>query len=165
MMQDIFPPDSSSTFKNLNKKMSLTEIDHSTTNITHFLNAVSITRKVNFQLSRENPNNYLVQECPKTYNLGYVTPRKSVFLNRINSVLLDIHCFGFFQKWLDIYFFKITLQNAIVFKWNSAENVKVLAIEDLGLSFFILGVGTILSLIVFIFEVMFKRTRLNKGKF
>lgn len=160
MMQDLFPPDSSPLFKSLNHKMKLIEKYLSTSNITYDLQSIGITRKENFKLSREAVvgDNYLVPECPKIYNLAYAVPAKSVFLQRINTVLLDIHCHGFFHKWFDEFSFKITLENTQLFKIKPRGGVKILTAEDLELSIIILCGGLVLSAMVFVSEILWRRT-------
>jgi hypothetical protein len=163
MMQDLFPNDSSETYKSLNTKMKLMTFDHdiNTTQITYDMNAVSVTRKLNFQLSRENLNNHLVTECPKIYNLGYATARKSVYLERINEILLDIHCFGLFQKWLDEFVFRISLENAKATRDWRKKPSKTLTLLDLQLSFYILIGGLVISNLVLFVEIFCTKFRGN----
>lgn len=157
MMDDLFPPDSVGTLDRLRKKMVLIQ---STSSLMDKVvvddKVVSVTRK---ELIPQSYAKYfsarkvhLIQECPRTYNLGYVGQKNSVFMDRVNEVLLRLNNGGFHVKWirdLNYNYTWITLKRDGIFHEDS---FKVLTIRDFQLPFFILGFGAGISLITLLFE-------------
>lgn len=157
MLDDIFPPGSTGMLGVLREKMVLT---NSTSSLMEAIaregKLVAMTRK---ELMEQSYSKYfasrqvhLVPQCPRSYNLAFFGPKHSVFMERINEVLLHLNNGGFHEKWIrDLHFNYtwITLKEHGNFHEDS---FKVLTVEDLLLPFFILAIGCCLAAAVFVLE-------------
>ncbi|CAO1388076.1 unnamed protein product [Diamesa tonsa] len=96
---------------------------------------------------------HLIPECPKIYNLGYMTAKSSVFLERINQILLDIQRYGLMEKWIRDINFMTTLQYIRDFDEDNI-NVKILSMKDLQFPFFLLLLRCTTSFGMWVVEIL-----------
>lgn len=162
MMADLFPEDSSATFKDLHDKMKLLSADLSAIDVLDVSKVATVTRKTTLKLADDNKDTFLIPECPRAYNLAYVVPKHSVYLSRIDALLLDAQCFGLLAKWIQDINFNVTLGNSLKFQ-AIESNFKVLTINDLQLPFYILVIGILISTIVLLFERLLARQLNARG--
>lgn len=116
----------------------------------------TVTRKSSVNLDNAifftNKELYLVNECPRNYNLAYVLPKNSIFLERVNAILLRCLNGGLVYKWVNDMAFNTTIYNLNRFGGYYVAAYKILTVQDLQLPFYILVVGFCLGLISFIME-------------
>lgn len=155
MLTDIFPEDSSETYRVLHTRMfvdtrpELTALD--IINMGH----ATVTRKTTLRVMKEDTLVHLVPECPRNYNLAFVLAANSVFLEPINAIILDIISFGLVKKWIEDAEYAVKLESV---KMNPPESssARVLNLNDIQLPFFILFFGVFIALIVFVVEKVLK---------
>lgn len=154
MLADLFPEDSSDTYRTLHDRMVLlAKTELSATNIFS-MGMASVTRKTSSKLSKEQYSVYLIPDCPRNYNLAFLLSKHSVFLETINSILLDISQFGHIDKWIDEINFKVKLQ---ISKLNQyIPPTKVLDLADMQLPFYLLFFGVALASLVLFLEKITK---------
>lgn len=156
MMTDLFPEDSSDLFRELHSRMVLiTRADLSALDIFD-MGMSSVTRKATSKLSKEDSLVHIVSECPKIYNLAYLLSKDSVFLETINSLILDIVQFGFINKWIDDTYFTVKLEN-IKLETPISLHARVLTVNDMQLAFSILVFGVGASFVSLIIEIIVER--------
>lgn len=158
-MTDVFPNDSSRTFRNLRNKMKLIDTNLSAMDLVlNADNIATITRKSTKLLDNylyfARRELYLVDECPKKYYLAYMVPSNSVLLKRINEILIDIHRYGFILKWIDDFNFQYFLSH--MKSLSNDEDVKVLTVKDLRFPFILLACGNLIGAISLIAEICLK---------
>lgn len=105
---------------------------------------------------------HLVEECPRAYALAYILARKSPFAPRINDLILRTSQAGLFFKWYREQAWNTTLSTrqtrlAQIAAADDSKLVKKITINDLIIGFYILLVGNIISVTVFIIEVAYKK--------
>lgn len=98
---------------------------------------------------------HLIQECPRSYNLGFAMPKNSVFLPRFNEILMRLLNGGFINKWIDEMAFNMTLLNLKNYGKYRLVNYKILTIIDMEFAFMVLGTGIGTSFVVFFLEILF----------
>jgi hypothetical protein len=154
MMTDLFPEDSSALFNTLNHRMLLDPRPELTGyKVTNDMKMATVTRRITFKLSKEQDLIHLVRECPRSYNLAYLLSRHSVFLNRINAIILDIMQFGFINKWINDINYKVKLETMKIHPEESFRT-RVFTIEDLQLAFFILALGISFAILTLLIEFL-----------
>lgn len=154
MMTDLFPEDSSALINTLNRRMLLDSRPELTGFIvTNEMKMATVTRRTMLKLSRDLDLVHLVRECPRSYNLAYLLSRHSVFLNRINAIILDIKRFGFINKWISDINFKVKIEKAKIHPEESFRT-KVFTVEMASLAFFILAMGICLATLVLLIEFL-----------
>lgn len=107
----------------------------------------------------------MVDECPRSYSLAYILPRKSAFASRINQLILRTAQGGFFSKWYKDMARNTTLstrqsrldQIAIA---NQSKHKKF-SLEDLIMGFYVIIIGNAISGVVLIFEIGYYRVKKN----
>lgn len=157
MMQDMFPTGSTGIIGQLHTQM----VQISTTSsvmaqLSVAGNFVTVTRRC----TTYQDNAYyfssrllhMIPECPRIYNLGYMTRRNSIYLRRVNEILMQLNNGGFHEKWIRDLNYKYAWM--IRFKYGSFHEsaFKVLNLGNLQLPFYILGIGFSISAVVFICE-------------
>jgi hypothetical protein len=158
-LTDVFPNDSTAMFRHLREKMKLVETKESAMELVRdHDNVATITRKSTTQLDNSiyftrKELHLIEKECPKNYFLAYMVPTGSVYLNRINEILFDIHRFGFISKWIDEMNFLATLLNTKELH-DDSSSAKVLSMNDLKFPYFLLAAGNALSFSVAVAEVI-----------
>lgn len=158
-MTDVFPDDSSDTYRNLRRKMKLVDTDTAAMDLVRdSKNVATITRKSTVLLDNsiyfmKKQLHIVDKECPKNYFLAYMVPYHSVYLETFNEILFDIHRFGFILKWINDINYQVTLQNMREFKHESTT-VKVLSLEDLKLPFLVLLGGNSFGVFIVLLELL-----------
>lgn len=103
------------------------------------------------------------KECPKNYVLAYMLPSSSIYLERVNEILLDIQRFGFIHKWIIEMDFKALLMNMREFQSMQLQS-KTLSLENLKFPFIVLICGSSFAVSLLFVEVIFHRMTNNSGK-
>lgn len=108
-----------------------------------------------------------IPECPKNYNIGYVLPRPSPYLENVNHIILRLVAAGIMNLWTgemkerakwSIQRFPEYLAELGVGRW------KVLTLSDVQLAFYALAIGCLVSGAVFLTEIkMTNCLKKNKG--
>lgn len=156
MMTDLFPEDSSDLFKTLFKRLVLIpNTDLGAKDVTDKYRMAGVTRRTSLKLNQEDDQVHLIRECPRSYNLAYVHSKHWIFANQLNDLILFLKQGGIVKKWIDDVHFDIKLKN--MKKQMAIAHHRVLTIEDLVLSFMILGVGISLSASFLIIEIFWSR--------
>ena len=164
MLTDLFPEDSSETYRILNTRMFVDmRPELSTLNVINMGHA-TVTRKSTLRLANEETLVHLSPECPRSYNLAFVLAANSVYLEPINAIILDIVCFGLVKKWITDAEFTVKLESV---KKNPPDSpfVRVLNVDDIQLPFILLFLGLFVALIVFAVEKAFKLNSRTKSNF
>lgn len=163
MLTDLFPEDSSNLFRTLNARMVLIAKPELTSqNITSSMNMASVTRKISARLSNEENVVHLVPECPRSYNLAYMLSKNSVYLERVNAIILDTQQFGLINKWTEEMNFRAKLDGMKKYPPVTGR-ARVLNINDIQLACIILSAGCFISLIVFVLEKCIKQKKAKKA--
>lgn len=158
-MTDVFPDDSSDTYRNLRRKMKLVKTDVAAMDLVHkFEKVATITRKSTVLLDNsiyfmKKQLHVVDKECPKNYFLAYMVPWHSVYLEKFNEILFDIQRFGFIIKWINDINYEATLANMREFHDDSAT-AKVLSLEDLKFPFLVLLGGNSFGIFIVLIELM-----------
>lgn len=156
MLTDLFPEDSSDLFRTLHDRMVLVPRPELTAiSVTNQMEMATVTRKITSRLLDEGNFVHLIPECPRSYNLAYLLSKRSVFLDPVNAIILDINRFGFINKWIDEINFKAKLESIKRNPPNS-NHARVLNISDMQLSFIILLFGSGLAFVLFVIECFTK---------
>lgn len=156
MMADLFPEDSSETYRTLHDRMILISRPELSSSDVMSMGLATVTRRINSKLSTEGNSVHLIPDCPRSYNLAYVLSTHSVYLDAVNSIILDINQFGFIQKWIGDTYYTARLQREKLEPIFSGR-ARVLLLDDLQLPFAILAFGIGISLIVLLIENFLKR--------
>ncbi|XP_053668387.1 uncharacterized protein LOC128718793 [Anopheles marshallii] len=88
---------------------------------------------------------HMIPECPRTYNLAYVMPHRSVFGEQFNKVLLRMVGGGLIEHWIDEARYGWTLKDWRVVQGMMESNFKVLTVLDMQFAFYVLLIGLTLS--------------------
>uniref|UniRef100_A0A182W543 DNA polymerase subunit gamma-1 n=1 Tax=Anopheles minimus TaxID=112268 RepID=A0A182W543_9DIPT len=89
---------------------------------------------------------HMIPECPRTYNLAYVMPHRSVFGEQFNKVLLRMVGGGLIDHWIDEARYGWTLKDWRVVQAMIESSFKVLTVLDMQFPFYVLMIGLILSI-------------------
>lgn len=163
MFDDVFPEHTNhSIIEKLREKLSLVSFTSPDipTDIAEIGGYATLDRRAAFHLQYLilliKNQIHLIEECPKSYNLGFLLPKNSVFMPRINEILLRLLNGGFINKWMDEMSFNMTLLNLKNYGKYRLNGYKILTVSDLEFSFLVLGTGLGTSFIVFVMEILFK---------
>ncbi|PNF15817.1 hypothetical protein B7P43_G09893 [Cryptotermes secundus] len=139
-------------------------------------NAAAMARKSDYQFgvpqtkyqaSDGSPLLHVVRECPRHYLLGYLMPRGSPYLSRVNDGIARLVEAGIVQHWKET----MPSNGGIHDKFNvshlremvmNEENSKAFSLKDLQLAFYILAIGLFGSVIIFCFEMNARKKRLGE---
>ncbi|XP_049279416.1 uncharacterized protein LOC125761893 [Anopheles funestus] len=88
---------------------------------------------------------HMIPECPRTYNLAYVMPHRSVFGEQFNKVLLRMVGGGLIDHWINVARYEWTLKDWRVVQGMMESNFKVLTVLDMQFAFYVLLIGLTLS--------------------
>uniref|UniRef100_A0A182N1E0 DNA polymerase subunit gamma-1 n=1 Tax=Anopheles dirus TaxID=7168 RepID=A0A182N1E0_9DIPT len=126
-------------------------------------NVATVTRRTTLALDNAvymaTRQLHMVPECPRTYTLAYVTPRRSALGERFNKVLLRMVGGGLLDHWIDETRYGWTLRNRRVVQSMLESNFKVLTVLDMQFAFYMLAIGLTLSVAAIGVElVRFRRT-------
>lgn len=95
---------------------------------------------------------YQIPYCPRTYTTAFILPKKSVYFERINQILLRLLRGGFIEKWISDTMFNATLSSTRAYGSLSNQDYVVLQLIDMQFPFVVLIGGFVLSGFVFIAE-------------
>ncbi|CAO1388259.1 unnamed protein product [Diamesa serratosioi] len=116
--------------------------------------AAAFTRESQFELYwRQEKTFHLMTECPKTYGISYVLPKDSVFLDIINEQLGFLRASGIVKNLIISIRYNLTLNHNIQNREQFLPNLKILTINDLQMSFYILITGSMVGFIVLLGEL------------
>lgn len=167
-LTDVFPNDSTDVFKSLHQKMRLVNTETSSMDlVTESKKVATITRKSTTLLDNSKyfmtKQLYLIdKECPKNYFLAYMVPTHSVYLERINEILMNIQRYGLIMKWINEINFKATLVNMKSYGGSeSTSSTKVLSLDDLKFPFFIWICGNSLGVASIAVELLIRLVKSN----
>ncbi|ALC46586.1 Ir100a [Drosophila busckii] len=104
---------------------------------------------------------HMIPECPKSYHIGYVLPRPSPYLKRINVLLLQMLAAGLLDYWIG--------EQKERSKWSiqqypeylaelGAGKWKILTLSDVQIAFYALFGGCLLAAGVWLAELRLKKS-------
>lgn len=162
ILVDAFQANYSSLHSRLSARSLLT--NSSIGNILMTSTAAAFTRESQFELYwKQKDKFHLIKECPKTYGISYVLQQDSIFLDIINEKLGFLRASGIIKNLIVSVRFNLTLNHNIQNRDQFPPNLKILTINDLQMSFYILIAGSIVGFIVFLGELgMAKFVNLNR---
>uniref|UniRef100_A0A182SE50 Ionotropic glutamate receptor L-glutamate and glycine-binding domain-containing protein n=1 Tax=Anopheles maculatus TaxID=74869 RepID=A0A182SE50_9DIPT len=112
-------------------------------------NIATVTRKTTLALDNAiymtTRQLHMIPECPRTYNLAYVMPHRSVFGEQFNKVLLRMIGGGLIDHWIDEARYEWTLKDWRVVQAMMESNFKVLTVQDMQFAFYVLVIGLAVS--------------------
>lgn len=160
-LDDAFPKNISKTYDNLYKKLRITSQGFKEVKPLIDSNKAShISRRSLYNLFWKYDNLDLVPECPKRYNLAYITPKNSVYLERFNQQLLYMLNGGLINKFTTELYFNVTIHNTIILKKvNFPSNFKIFTMKEMEMPFLVLITGALISLVVFLGERRWSRRK------
>ncbi|XP_005179337.2 uncharacterized protein LOC101887440 [Musca domestica] len=101
---------------------------------------------------------WIVPECPKYYTISYVWHKNAPWEETVNQLLLRMQSAGLFDKFID------DMQTDVDIKLSTdqtlaqqKEEFKVLTVEDLQLSFYVILLGSLMAFVSLLFERRKKR--------
>lgn len=160
MMDDMFPENSTGILGQMRAQMKLISSTKSLlAAISETGKFVGVTRRCtvyqdnSFYFSSRQL--HLIPQCPRIYNLAYLGPRHSVYLKRVNEILLQLNNGGLHEKWIRDMNYKFALQTRMKYGSFHEDAFKVFTMTDLQLPFFILLFGFGASTAAFIFERLY----------
>lgn len=151
ILTDLFPEDSSELFRTLHERINLIPSPDKIAADLLEPGMASATRKMTLRLSEDENAVHLVEECPKNYNLALLLSRHSVYLDSVNSVILDLNQFGFMIKWITDEYFRVKIKSATT-NPSITSKARTLTLTDMQLPFILLGLGVIMATIVLLIE-------------
>ncbi|ALC49301.1 Ir10a [Drosophila busckii] len=161
MADDLFFSDTSPLFASLNKKLKWNkDLDADVTNeVATIGGKAGISRysslmmeSANYLLTRRI---WVVPECPKYYTISYVLPRDAPWEEAVNAQLLLLLNAGLIPKWIADQNFKVNLRMRKILRQSPDQQSsmqRVLTINDLQLSFYVVIGGTLLAWLAFLAE-------------
>lgn len=154
MLTDLFPEDSSDTFRTLHDRMVLIPKGELTAyNVTYGMGMATVTRKITLGLLNDKHLVHMISECPRSYNLAYLLVKHSVYSEKVNSLILNINQFGLINRWINDIYFTNHLQSIKNFPPINIRP-RVLLLNDLLFPFMILMAGVSITVCVFAIEVI-----------
>ncbi|XP_055844522.1 uncharacterized protein LOC129910943 [Episyrphus balteatus] len=164
---DLFFSETSPLFAALNKKLRyLGDLDADL--IQHLANHRDIASVTRYSSLILESNDYIlkkkihvVEECPKHYMIAYAMPKDSPFGEKINQLLLRFLNGGLINKWIADMHAKADrlIMSQMIIHGNSA--FKVLTLVDLQLAFYVVVLGSLLSMILLGAEIYWKYRQRN----
>lgn len=151
MLNDLFPEDSSELFRTLHGRIDLIPNSDMIADSLIEDGTAAATRRMTFRFWPQDDAVHLVEQCPKNYNLAFLLSRHSVYLESVNSILLDMNQFGFMNKWINDAHFKVEMKSATS-NPSIANQVRVLTFNDMQLPFIVLALGVAMATIVLLIE-------------
>lgn len=157
MLADLFPEDSSTLSRTLHDRMILVPRPELTAvDVVDNMKMATVTRRSSSRLNSDMSHVHMIPECPNSYNLAFVMARHSVYLDRVNAIILDINQFGFINKWIDEITFKVKL-DSMLHNSEVVIHARVLTVNDMQLAFAILIFGAGAGFVLLIAEKLWFR--------
>lgn len=106
-------------------------------------------------------NIHVLQETVMYFSIAHVMPIGSIYFNQFNTFAIKLVDHGFFNKWLTVYLLyrkekeinSVNQQN----KTSTVIKTDALDLEDLRFPFVIILIGLVLSLVVFLTEILLQK--------
>ncbi|KAF7283854.1 hypothetical protein GWI33_022888 [Rhynchophorus ferrugineus] len=108
------------------------------------------------------PQLHIVPECPSSFYMGYILPRGSPYLPTVNVVLQRFLEGGLILKWYSDFQCGFVIQARIRRERRSRKKFVPFNLEDMQSAFFILVIGYVLSLCVFITELFWQKNNFER---
>lgn len=168
MMDDLFPMNGSGYLESLRRRLLLVNL--TTSLIPRVIETGSFaatTRRSQTHLDNSvhfiSRRAHLITDCPRTYNLAFLGRRHSIYLERINDIILHLLNGGFLQKWIHDLNTNYTWIIRKKYGTFHEDDYKVFTMTDLQLPFFLLSIGATVSFAVFLVEQKKRRKRTKLG--
>lgn len=169
MMDDMFPQDSEGVLEQLKNQMRhITTTSSVLAQLSQAGNFITVTRRCT--VYQDNAYYFssrllhLIPQCPRIYNLAYLAPRNSIYIRRVNEILLQLNNGGFHEKWIRDLNYKYSWQTRMKYGSFYEDDFKVLTVTDLQLPFFILAIGFGVAALVFVGEWMWRIKEKCQGR-
>ncbi|XP_058447623.1 uncharacterized protein LOC131428001 [Malaya genurostris] len=161
-MDDVFPANYSAMMESLRNKLVFQPTNLSLlAQVAKLGTIATVTRKATLALDNaiflSTKQLYMVPECPRIYNLAYVTARHSVLMEQFNGVLLRMLNGGLINHWINQMNYNVTLHHRELIRNSQDSDFKVLTAVDLQFPFYLLVLGLSVSTLVFIGEQIYFR--------
>lgn len=164
MMTDIFPEDSSALFHTLYTRMVLIPNPNlDAMNVTQQMNMAGVTRKTTLKVQKEEDYVHIVPECPRTYHLSYIISKHWILAGELDMIILNLKQAGLISKWIEDVNFRIKLETSRLHPPEPHQ--RSLQVDDLMLSYMILGVGSSVGLLLFIIELCYMKREYKVFKY
>ncbi|XP_058127690.1 uncharacterized protein LOC131291166 [Anopheles ziemanni] len=159
-IDDVFPVNYSRLMTALRARMQYLRVPESMlTRVARLGTVATVTRRSTLALDNAiymtTRQLHLVPECPRTYNLAYVTPRRSALGERLNRVLLRLAGGGLVDHWIEEMRYEWTLRDRPVVQRMVQSDFKVLTVLDMQFAFYVLAIGLALSAGAIALELLF----------
>ncbi|XP_019537890.3 uncharacterized protein LOC109408945 [Aedes albopictus] len=153
-MDDVFPANNTPTMDALRSKMVYEPIQGSMPARVAKMGTLStVTRKSTLSLDNaiylSTNQLHMVRECPRMYNLAYVVSRHSVFLDRINTMIMRVFDGGLVDHWISEMNYNFTIRDWEQIRASMGTNFKILTLVDMQFPFYLLAIGLCVSTVVF----------------
>ncbi|EAT32240.1 AAEL015647-PA [Aedes aegypti] len=168
-MDDVFPANNTPTMDALRNKMAFEQYAGSMPGRVARIGTIStVTRKSTLSLDNaiylSTNQLHMVRECPRMYNLAYVVSRHSVFLERINTMVMRMFDGGLVDRWISDMNYNFTIRDWEQIRATLGSNFKILTLVDMQFPFYLLAIGLCVSTVVFGAELVHHRIGRARGK-
>ncbi|XP_052899798.1 uncharacterized protein LOC128306358 isoform X2 [Anopheles moucheti] len=169
-IDDVFAVNYSRLMDSLRARMQHLPVKESMlTRVARLGTIATVTRKTTLALDNAiymtTRQLHMIPECPRTYNLAYVMPHRSVFGEQFNKVLLRMVGGGLIEHWIDEARYGWTLKDWHLVQGMMESSFKVLTVLDMQFAFYVLLIGLSLSVGTIGAEVVhFRRTHTSREK-
>lgn len=102
---------------------------------------------------------HVMSECPYSYFIAYIVPKGSPFLPKFNKVILDFFESGLLTKWYKDFVDAIILESLFTKQDN---HPKPFALEDIQTAFYLLILGYIIAILIFLGEIVVRKYELKR---
>uniref|UniRef100_A0A182J7B5 Ionotropic glutamate receptor L-glutamate and glycine-binding domain-containing protein n=1 Tax=Anopheles atroparvus TaxID=41427 RepID=A0A182J7B5_ANOAO len=158
-LDDVFPVNYSRLMDALRARMQYLRVPESMlARVARLGTIATVTRRSTLALDNAiyiaTRQLHLVPECPRTYNLAYVTPRRSALAERFNRVLLRLVGGGLLEHWIDAARHEWTLRDRPVVQRMGQSDFKVLTVLDMQFALYVLAIGLALSALTLGLELL-----------
>uniref|UniRef100_A0A182PVA5 DNA polymerase subunit gamma-1 n=1 Tax=Anopheles epiroticus TaxID=199890 RepID=A0A182PVA5_9DIPT len=150
-IDDVFAVNYSRLMDSLRARMHHLQVKESMlARVARLGNIATVTRRTTLALDNAiymtTRQLHMVPECPRTYNLAYVMPHRSVFREQFNKVLLRMVGGGLVDHWIEEARYGWTLRDWRVVQRMMESNFKVLTVLDMQFAFYVLAIGLTFSM-------------------
>lgn len=155
---NIFGDDGTHLMKELNKKIVIANRSGIIKAMSEGNMVATFERKTDARLriimyDAENAI-HICEECPRSYYFTYIVPKGSPYLHVFNIVITLLRESGLVTKWKNDVIDGLIIHERIKRTYPTTERNKQFSMSNLQIPFYILVIGHILALIVFITEIV-----------
>lgn len=158
MGDDLFFSETSTLFASLNKKLRLIRnlsadifedvaVNGGKAGVSR--HTTIMMNSLNFLVSKQI---WIVPECPKYYTLSYVWPKDAPWDETINQLLLRIQNAGLINKFISDMQTDVDIKVMQERRYETTQGFKVLTLDDLQLSFYVVLTGSLMALLALLLE-------------